>query len=347
MKEDLVLIVGNGFDISHGYKTSYSDFIKSEQLKDKNNIFINYFKNKLKVEQWVDVEEAIQELITQYVEIKTINTRINIVDSIDKKYYELMLFLCPRNSISYAEKLLDSGNPMIDFGKLKASIDNKFLEESKHWDYNKIERVIKEDFDKLKDELKEYLEKETKGSVKTKFMDIFKAYNNKIALNFNYTNTLDKYNLGFQNIFIHGSLESKIVLGHNLIPDINFSYMNKEIQMLKEGFNYIYEIKKIKTDCVENKNNKYAIVVIGHSLDKNDQKSIIKILKQLDATKTNNISNIIIYYYIDKAKNNSIDKYSDQFNKAYNIKNMLISIEENFYEELLKYDKIKFKPLDN
>lgn len=53
-----VFIIGNGFDLSLGLPTSYTDFIKSDIFKkhlDNSELF-KHFYEKINIEKWVDIE---------------------------------------------------------------------------------------------------------------------------------------------------------------------------------------------------------------------------------------------------------------------------------------------------
>lgn len=71
-----IIILGNGFDLDLGLKTSYSDFAKSAQWKDlmDNNThssdetwLLGFLKSKYDVNQWIDIESALLE----YALVKT------------------------------------------------------------------------------------------------------------------------------------------------------------------------------------------------------------------------------------------------------------------------------------
>lgn len=57
-----ILIIGNGFDLNLGLKTSYKDFIQSNHfktlLKNKNSM-AEYFNEKSELNNWVDIEKEI------------------------------------------------------------------------------------------------------------------------------------------------------------------------------------------------------------------------------------------------------------------------------------------------
>lgn len=57
-KSNLTIIIGNGFDIAAGHKTSYKNFIQSPFFINlRDNKLVDYIKNKLELEaRWVDLE---------------------------------------------------------------------------------------------------------------------------------------------------------------------------------------------------------------------------------------------------------------------------------------------------
>lgn len=59
-----VLILGNGFDLNLGLKTSYSDFVKSEHfekiVRHKDNYLINRIYTNFRLNNWIDLEEELK-----------------------------------------------------------------------------------------------------------------------------------------------------------------------------------------------------------------------------------------------------------------------------------------------
>ena len=57
-------IIGNGFDLNLGLKTSYQDFLQSTCLEKINpqNSLAKHFSNQKQLKNWVDVEESIEEI---------------------------------------------------------------------------------------------------------------------------------------------------------------------------------------------------------------------------------------------------------------------------------------------
>ncbi len=62
-KYDVVVIIGNGFDLNLNLKTSYTDFIKSDEFKQliyNQNKLSNYLKSKHELQNWIDIENELK-----------------------------------------------------------------------------------------------------------------------------------------------------------------------------------------------------------------------------------------------------------------------------------------------
>jgi hypothetical protein len=69
-----IIILGNGFDLDLGLKTSYADFAKSpewnnlmegnDNSKDKSRL-LGFLKSKYEVEKWIDIEAALLEFASK------------------------------------------------------------------------------------------------------------------------------------------------------------------------------------------------------------------------------------------------------------------------------------------
>ena len=60
---DAVLIIGNGFDLSLGLKTSYSDFVKSQEFKkllENENLLAKHLNGILTLQNWIDIENELK-----------------------------------------------------------------------------------------------------------------------------------------------------------------------------------------------------------------------------------------------------------------------------------------------
>lgn len=69
-----IIIIGNGFDLSLGLKTSYKDFIQSNYfnlLVKNNNSLALYLNEKQEINNWVDIEKELTEYSKQIQDDKS------------------------------------------------------------------------------------------------------------------------------------------------------------------------------------------------------------------------------------------------------------------------------------
>ena len=94
MGEETLLIVGNGFDLSMGFKTSYGDFMKSSYFPHEETSNLCSYLHKQYEENmgWIDIENDLSEysriLTTKKLNAKKFNTILDI-DSLREEYDEL------------------------------------------------------------------------------------------------------------------------------------------------------------------------------------------------------------------------------------------------------------------
>ncbi len=65
MMKKIVLIIGNGFDLDLGFKTSYNDFIKTGVLRKYINPLIRKLLQQHSIQSWIDIEEFLKEHASQ------------------------------------------------------------------------------------------------------------------------------------------------------------------------------------------------------------------------------------------------------------------------------------------
>ena len=225
-----LVIIGNGFDLAHGFKTSYTDFIiwylndcmqkTYKQFNYRDTLLETSRPNMIRTFQKVTVIKDFQEIsakndikiiqISRFFE-KLINSHneYNWVD-IENEYYQLV--------VSIYNRLIDVNN----YNKR-----HSFILEIKK---------LNEEFEFLRYKLEEYLIFVQKDFIEQsipnpdgKFNKLFQKYFDKIEesrtiitgnkiknvfLNFNYTNTVEKLlkypSHNYELIYIHGKLnESK------------------------------------------------------------------------------------------------------------------------------------------
>lgn len=94
MGEETLLIVGNGFDLSMGFKTSYGDFMQSSYFPNKEtSTLCSYLYNQYEENMgWIDIENELSEysrmLTAKKLNAKKYNTILDI-DSLREEYDEL------------------------------------------------------------------------------------------------------------------------------------------------------------------------------------------------------------------------------------------------------------------
>jgi hypothetical protein len=69
-----IIIIGNGFDLNLGLKTSYQNFIESNyfiSLLKENNTLAIYLNEKQGINNWVDIEKELTEYSKQIQDDKS------------------------------------------------------------------------------------------------------------------------------------------------------------------------------------------------------------------------------------------------------------------------------------
>lgn len=107
-EDEILLIIGNGFDIDLGLKTSYSDFVESPVFKKNvyNNSLLQYLSDDYQKKKWIDIEKSLLNYINEdYLELDE-SLNIENIESFQEN------FQCLRKSlINYLEE--------IDFSRIK------------------------------------------------------------------------------------------------------------------------------------------------------------------------------------------------------------------------------------
>lgn len=336
-----ILIIGNGFDLAHGLKTSYKDFL--DFCKEQNNkripmavnygttfidnIWLRHFlcrKDELG-KTWIDLEEEILTVIETLSNIANIarlqpvtnpNFRFPAMfvirkDVIDFKFSNIAEFIMPAN---YYYQTNNNGYTEVetrdfssihyfvkDFDSLVRFIYDKLREFTKEFEKYLIENVC----------IKSQVVSDYKLSLKTSRLYV---------LSFNYTNTCEslyQYNcntlakdLRIDTTYVHGkansSGDSNLVLGTK-------SFSNKDIPPCFNIFQKHNQRHKYNTiepyqellRLIKLPNTNPVFHIIGHSLDESDH----KILKHiLDADKN---ATIKVYYHDEESQERLINNITD------------------------------------
>lgn len=93
MGEETLLIVGNGFDLSMGFKTSYGDFMKSSFFPKYDSTLCSHLRKQFQDNMgWIDIEKELSEFSSMLISMKQDAKKKHIkleYDSFREEYEEL------------------------------------------------------------------------------------------------------------------------------------------------------------------------------------------------------------------------------------------------------------------
>lgn len=316
-KPNRLIIIGNGFDLAHGYKTSYKDFL-----------FHILFKRLLEFKQAIESKTYSNYTLPNQFHFRT------DLGPIEYPVFQKRIFAFEEQIKTNTEDLFgqlqefikDSGFSIVFPSKLIERIYNDT--HLKNWVdieeayYSLIKGVVHHksdltlthseitDIKSLNDslafltsELEQYfLECIGKKAIIHDMATMFisRSYEATYILNFNYTTTFTQYFVGanvYEVINIHGELGNKnnpIIFGfgdenHTIYPQIvesNVDEMLHNVKSLKYLETTNYRALKMATDETQ-----FDIDVIGHSCGISDRTLLKEIFNHT------NCSNINIYHH--------------------------------------------------
>ncbi len=365
-KKNLIILIGNGFDLAHGLKTSYSDFAdyfidflatylisKNGNLYDDDDdeflqkSFLTKYMGKRGSNEKLDIYFYIENFDIPY-------SRKEIIKLIKKDDYNLTEDMFKN---SFLSKLYRNGGYENWF-----DIENAYFEELKKIVNSEIanKSVIEEKVIKLNNELEdikirliEYLNKidcknKSCHSVLSFFNKISNEYDSIYTINFNYTCTAEKYISNFSNFksinYIHGKLNDssdQIIFGYG--NDLNVDYTKMKDTGIEDFLVNIKPREYIKYPNyseilnVLNYYKKYDVYVLGHSLGLTDKTLLSEII---DTEKCNKL------YIFKRAdlKNNETE-LENSFMKIAYATGRIIEKESVLREKVVNYEEADFFPL--
>lgn len=330
-----LIIVGNGFDLSHGLKSRFVDFL---------NGYTRNFIEKLINE--TDSQHYSKSLLVYEDELMKFNVRrdnpklqgiseISNFEEFVKKYQESQDLIIKSPLLNILFEHINNEKNWIDFEMLYFETLVKVNEDSSG-DSEKI-RLYNKQFEFIKSEFIEYLKIEILENPldfntpsHKKFFDYYKRifYDNYdknrrdelLFLNFNYTNILREHinyhdNNPLRKInYIHGEIEDNqnpIIIGFG--DEHDKIYKELESEKNHELFRYIKSVNYFKTRKYTELNrfmnrrigvSEFEVLVIGHSCGLSDRTLLREIFEH------KNCSSIKLFYYED------INGKSDYFEKS-------------------------------
>ena len=284
-----IVIIGNGFDLAHGLKTSYGDFIK-----DVLNKSINLDKEIRK--ELIDVGQLLSEQ-QSYEFIKENFSKINSIAATPSS-----------GSLNFTNNLF---REMLETYFLADWLDIERLY------FNYINKrtikidVVNREFEMIKKYLEIYLSNQILKDGFNPMMEFYKIFEegnpeSLLLLNFNYTPTLQKYFSGIaikskMILNIHGELNSEknpMIFGYGDETNPQYkSIVNKDdnrwlTNLKRQQYNLANPYEQLIQ--VLNQGKKIEVFVIGHSLGMSDKSLLNQILDH------DSVSTIKLFYYKDR-----------------------------------------------
>lgn len=321
----ITYIIGNGFDLNIGLKTSYDDFYKYYSNQPTNSYLIKYIKDRLKKDihvkddsegiNWSDLEEALGALTSEF-----------------DKYNEHKFRL-------YETVFRDFYDKLIEYLKL----EEQNLRDIKISDTNKLRNDLV-----YPDTYLRTADKQNLDPFINKFTNIQVTVD---IINFNYTNSFkillnnsleNKYPIGINRFggpaylnsinHIHRTLERGIIMGVNDPSQISSELFRKDRKMnnllIKPQLNKIQK-ELIDEKCQNIIKSSDLICIYGSSFGKTDRKWWELIVEQL----LRKDCRIIIFKWGAPVK--YIDEYGD---KEDEIRDLLLSHSND--DSIINDDKI-------
>lgn len=281
-----LIIVGNGFDLAHGLKTNYSDFVN-----------------------WLFTEKKKDPSLLKDLFIQTTSTRKLKKDK--RPYRSFRYSLNGKNeeyfSINILFTILVFNHKNRNWGGIEKEYFDTLVRSSKPNSQGSIDyRVehINDDFNVIKSYLEEYLTHTTKvENVQKLFDPLFNSIDrsNSLILSFNYTQLIEKKYFTNQNpptlINIHGELNNTsnpIIFGYAADYDESSSLLDlNNLEFLKniKRYNYKKTLNFHHTQKWLSNSSEIMVHIIGHSCGISDKLILSEILNH------ESVKGIYIHYY--------------------------------------------------
>lgn len=325
-----LILIGNGFDLAHGMKTSYNDFIlwylkECFSEADKENVFEDEFIKITKVHnQWSNVVKDVSDLVDYFYQEN------NLVGVVEHKYYDI-------GSVRYTNQF--KGEVKSTFLRSLLSkcsnlnwvdIENDFYRQLKKilLDQSKKQleevKILNDSLKFVIEQLKLYLESLDSPKLNEDYKRIFDSMiyqrelcikkleknekaKNTLILSFNYTNTPEKYledeTTDFKVNYIHGTIEDSKSLIFGFGDELDEDYKKLELQKSNAFFEYIKSFWYFKNSKYHNlvrftDGDEFQVYILGHSCGLSDRTMLNMIFEH------DNCKSIKIFYHGTKEKNN-------------------------------------------
>ena len=280
----IVLILGNGFDLDLGHKTSFKDFWKSDFCpKDYPAPLIKHLNQRwpddLEAVKWYDLEN---ELLNYYLSRKGNPDYPDVVSPELLEYirqFDLYRYTCRSFSAvdDEMEELVNLGYGKYGAVKHWASIPyQEDFKQSQFWRDRKALQLIKDGLCKY---LKSIIEKgynPESAALNVLFAaeTMRKSGNLLNIYTFNYTQLPVDYGNGFRDIvhYVHGSCaDNRIIVGTR--DDVS---IDEDYDFLQKSFDPHFNPPALVADLLEAD----EVIIFGHSIGENDRQYFKAFFKQ-------------------------------------------------------------------
>ena len=281
----IVLILGNGFDLDLGLKTSYKDFWESNYCpKNYPAPLINHLNQRwpdnLEAVKWYDLEN---EFLNYYKGLRNFKDGEDFITEDEKellKKFTSYGFACGwyNNQLELVESLINKGvllyreNPIPTVGEhykeeaLQSPIwrDRKALSLIKEGLCNYLKSIAGQGYNSESVALNVLFASE-KAREAGAFLRIY---------TFNYTELPVDYGNGFKDIvhYVHGNhMNGRLIVGTRDDQDINSNY-----DFLQKSFDPHFNPPALVADLLESD----EVIIFGHSIGTNDRQYFKAFFKQ-------------------------------------------------------------------
>lgn len=344
-----IILVGNGFDLAHGLKSSYKDFVL-DLLKQKIN-------------------QAVQDGVKNDYENKRMGYFYDdlLLNVYIQNYSNISVYITQVLAINDLEKLLEirkKGGLEIN---IKSPILQKFFQNWSDFEKSFFECLIqiyekKGDIQKLNNEfslirkyLKDYILKiqinveEVGIEAKRidKLIEIFSTgqINQILFLSFNYTRTLGFYFNKIQHVinsrilYLHGNVndikeEDELIFGFDNDLDVNFNKIisDSKIEYVDFFKSILYSNTKSKRELIDFLNlDSFDVFSFGHSFEVSD----FTILREIFSH--NNCNTIKVFYHPEL---DTVD-----YNNKRKLLRLMLRDSKNAFDKLVVRDQSEPMPI--
>ncbi|MCD4773318.1 MAG: bacteriophage abortive infection AbiH family protein [Bacteroidales bacterium] len=340
-----LIIIGNGFDLAHGLKTSSSDFLLNYFSESINNFYKSGKYSDLLLEvkfanDYFSRFGKMPELATSKNVLKKIENIQNGSDFVFNIHSKLLVLAYEKlKDINWVDLEIEFFNVLIETRKLSKEVNAKG-----------IINLLNNQLDFLKSKLIKYLDSQQKEYNallnKKLFIDCFCEQikkqevvtvnlsedvfpDNLYFLNFNYTNTFQKYldlcrkQIPSQFNFIHGNLNGEYgdpIFGFG--DEFDKRFLEFEDDRNNELFKYIKSFEYLKTKNYYSltrfiESNSFQVHIYGHSCGISDRTLLNQIFEH------KHCESIKVYYHKIDNKNNDFTEKSYEIARHFKDKVML------------------------